>query len=209
VIDSRREASHIGREFTRYHATVGEAVLWFCFDTQTSQYDTVYDEGYRRYEAARRVPVLWVDQQEAVADYGAEGRRPTQRIRFACGARQLMESGIPVNEAHGLRVSDTQLSPVWSDDRINDIVYYDGRFFAVSSFQIRGRLQGEDVIIGVAGVETQPSDELNIDATPLAWFPAPPISDGDVTQDTGVRVTYGPSEPSNPSVGDLWLDTDG
>ena len=171
AIDPRREAAHISREFTRYQHTIGEALLWFCFDTKSSQYDDVYDEGYRRYETARKVSVLWVDQQESAEDYGPEGRRPTQRLRFAVGTRTLMECGIPVTEAHGGRIFD-QAVPVWSDDRLNDIVYYDGRFYEISNFQIRGRLQTEDVVIGVSCIETKPGDEMNLDLVPASWFPA-------------------------------------
>lgn len=171
AIDPRREAAHISREFNRFQHTIGEAILWFCFDVQASKYDDVYDEGYRRYESARKVPVLWVDQQESAEDYGPEGRRPTQRLRFAVGARTLLECGIPVTEAHGNRIYDYQADPTWKDDRLNDIVYYDGRFYEISNFQIRGRLQTEDVVIGVSCIETMTADELNLDAVPSSWFP--------------------------------------
>lgn len=206
AIDVRREAAHIGREFNRYQQTIGEALLWFCFDTSASQYDTVYDEAYRQYQPARKVPVLWVDQQEAGEDYSPEGRRPTQRLRFAVGARTLWECGISVTEAHGERISDQQVDPVWKDDRLNDMIYYDGRFYEVSNFQIRGRLQGEDVVIGVSCIETKPADELNLDSTPLGWFPAPPLTTD--AQHSPVPV-YGDNPPTNPQVGDIWLDPNG
>jgi hypothetical protein len=204
AIDPRREAGHVAREFTRYQNTVGEAVLWYVFDTTNSQYDSVYDEGYRRYELPLRVPVLWTDQQEAAEDYSPEGRRPSQRLRFAVGARQLFEQGISVTEAHGNRISDTQVSPVWKDDRLNDIIFYDGRFYEISNFQIRGRLQGEDVVIGVSCIETKPADELNLDNVPDAWFPVPPLNP---TTPTTPEVVLGPTAPTNPQVGDIWLDT--
>lgn len=202
-MDPRREATHIAKEFTRYQNMIGESVMWFCFDQANSHYDTVYDEGYRKYEAGRRIPVLWADQQEAAEDYSPEGRRPTQRLRFAVGARQLHEAGISVVEAHGGRLSDTQVSPVWRDDRLNDVVYYDGRFYEVSNFQIRGRLQAEDVVIGVSCIEVHSADELNLDLVPAGWFPP----SADVTSADQREVTYGPDAPTNPSVGDIWQDT--
>ena len=36
----------------------------------------------------------------------------------------------------------------------------------VSAFQIRGRAQGEDVIIGISGIETFPDDVTNLDFIP-------------------------------------------
>lgn len=206
MIDVRREAAHIGREFTRFQQTVGEAITWFCFDTTGSQYDSVYDEGFRRYEAARKVPALWVDQQEAAEDYGPEGRRPTQRLRFAVGARALWECGISVTDAHGDRLSSQQIDPVWKDDRLNDLVYYLGRFYEISNFQIRGRLQGEDVIIGVTCIETHPHDELNLDATPAGWFPADPLTTDPLPLS---HITYGDNAPTSPQVGDIWIDPNG
>lgn len=170
-VDPRREAHHIHKEFQRYQSRFGEAVMWFVFDTASSQYDSVYDEGFRQYQQAKKVPVLWVDQQEASEEYGPEGRRPTQRIRLAVGARTLWECGISVTEAHGNRIQDESISPVWKDDRLNDLLYYDGRFYSISNFQIHGRLQGEDVIIGISGIETYPSDEFNLDISPSTWIP--------------------------------------
>lgn len=205
AIDVRREAGHVAREFTRYQNTIGESVLWFVFDVANSQYDSVYDEAYRQYRPGLKVPVLWVDQQEAGEDYSPEGRRPTQRLRFAVGARQLFEQGISVTESHHERISDQQINPVWREDRLNDIVYYDGRFYEISNFQIRGRLQGEDVVIGVSCIETKAADELNLDSVPATWFPVPPLTAPDQTDLP--NVTYGPDEPANPQVGDVWLDT--
>ena len=206
AVDMRREAQHIRNEFTRYHRAIGESVMWFCFDQQHSHYDRVYDEGYRRYEQARKVPVLWIDQMEANEDYAPEGRRPTQRLRFAVSARELFETGISVTEAHGERIWDQSQNPVWNSDRLDDLLYYDGRFYEVSNFQIRGRLQDQDMIIGVSGIETKPADELNLDTVPLGWFPPKPLAD--VTTAEPQRVTYGPTEPTDPEVGDIWLDTD-
>lgn len=209
AVDSRRELSHIRKEFVRFHKKVGEALSWFLFDTETSLYDNVYDEGFRQYMPAVRVPILWVDQQEAMEDYGPEGRRPTQRLRFAVSAQSLFECGISVTEAHGNRISDHSPTTVWRADRLNDLLYYDGRFYEVSGFQIRGRLQGEDVIIGISGIETFPSDELNLDSTPVSWFPPTPAPPGEHPEyELDAHITYGPEPPPNPDIGDFWLDTD-
>lgn len=165
-MDARREAVAIQRHFSRYHDTIGEAIIYFRFDATESVYDRVYDEGYRKYHTGIRLPILWVDQMEAVEDYSPEGRRPTQRCRLAVAARSMYEGGISITETHGNRLEDVSPSPIWRQDRMHDIFWYDSRFYSVSGFQIRGRVQGEDVIIGVTGIEEFHADDMNLDFPP-------------------------------------------
>lgn len=165
MIDTRRETAHIFKEFGRFQNKIGEGVIWFKFDL-TSSYDDVYDEGGKDYLPGIAVPVLWIDQIEDSENYSAEGRRPTQRIRFAVSARSVNETGIDATEAHGGRLWDVKPSgKPWWDDRLHDIIYYDGRFYEISNFSIRGRAR-QDVIIGVSGIETQPEDERVFDLFP-------------------------------------------
>lgn len=165
-MDARREAREIWKHFNRYQDMVGEALIYYKFDAVNSSYDNVYDEAYRRYEPGIRIPILWVDQTEATEDYAPEGRRPTQRIRLAVSALQLHEAGISVTEVHGNRLTDGSPSLVWRYERVNDIFYYDNRFYEVSAFMIKGRVKGEDVIIGITGIETFPSDDQHFDFSP-------------------------------------------
>ena len=165
-MDSRREVLQIWKHFGRYHDTIGAAIIYYKFDADSSTYDRVYDEGFRQYHTGIRIPILWVDQMEAVEDYSPEGRRPTQRIRLAVSARCIYEAGISVTEVHGNRLQDDSPSETWRRDRMHDIFYYDSRFYEVSAFQIRGRVQGEDVIIGLTGIETFPGDDANLDFLP-------------------------------------------
>ena len=76
-MDTRREVNQIFKHFTRHQDSVGEAIIYYKFDADNSEYDDVYDEGFRKYHVGIRMPILWVDQQEAVEDYAPEGRRPT------------------------------------------------------------------------------------------------------------------------------------
>src|SRR5262245_58383726 len=165
-MDARREVFEIWKHFDRYHNTVGEVVIYYQFDADTSTYDRVYDEGFRRYHTGVRIPILWVDQMEAVEDYAPEGRRPTQRLRCAVSSRNLYEAGISVTEVHGNQLTDGSPSPVWRRDRMHDILYYDNRFWEVAGFQIRGRLKGEDVIIGITAIETFHTDDMVLDEIP-------------------------------------------
>jgi hypothetical protein len=166
MIDTRREAAHIAREMARYHNTLGEAVIWFKFDTVNSHYDRVYNEGGKAWLRGLSVATLWIDQGEAPEQYLPEGRRPYVTLRFAVSAQAIMESGVGQQEAHGHRVWDAGLiQDFWMDDRNNDVVYYDGRYWEVSNFQIRGRIR-EDTVVGVTCTETYPEDEYTFDFPP-------------------------------------------
>jgi hypothetical protein len=165
-MDTRREAAQIMKHFGRYHDDIGEAITYFRFNADASAYDRVYDEGFRKYHTGVRIPILWVDQMEAVEDYSPEGRRPTQRCRLAVAARAMYEAGVSITEVHGNRLQDSSPSRTWREDRMHDLFYYDGRFYEVSGFQIRGRVQGEDVIIGITGIESFYADDANLDFLP-------------------------------------------
>jgi hypothetical protein len=78
----------------------------------------------------------------------------------------MYEAGISITEVHGNRLQDTSPSTTWRIDRLSDIFYYDGRFYEVSAFQIRGRVKGEDVIIGITGIESFKDDDMSLDFPP-------------------------------------------
>jgi hypothetical protein len=88
------------------------------------------------------------------------------RIRLAVSAQQLHEAGISVTEVHGNRLTDGSPSVVWRYERVNDLFYYDNRYYEVSAFMIKGRVKGEDVIIGITGIETYATDDMQFDFAP-------------------------------------------
>jgi hypothetical protein len=165
-MDPRREARQIWKHFTRFHKDIGESLVYYRFNADTSHHDTVYDEGFRRYHIGVRVPILWVDQTEPTEDYTSEGRRPIQRLRCAVSARDMYEAGFSVTEVTGNRLQDGPANDGWRRDRMHDLVWYDSRFFEISAYQIRGRVQGEDVIIGITAIETWPADDAIFDYLP-------------------------------------------
>ena len=173
-MDTRREVFEIHKHFTRYQHDIGEALIYYRFDADTSEYDDVYDEGFRKYHIGIRIPILWVDQSEAVEDYAPEGRRPTERMRCAVSSRDMHEAGISIVEAHGNRLTEGSPSEVWRRDRMHDIYYYNNRYWEVAGFQIRGRVKGEDVVIGIAGIETFLADDMLLDVVP-GTVVVPPI----------------------------------
>lgn len=192
-IDTRREMQHIWDEYARYYNQIGEEVVWFRFDTVESRWDDIYDEGGKTYLTGIRTPILWVDQIEDPEQYSGEGRRPTQRIRFAVSSVDLARRGISTYEAHGNMIGqDKPAAPSpaqigrpttnWLDDRLNDVIFYDQRYWAVSNFQIRGRLKSQDMIIGVAALELNPEDESVFDFFPwddASYTPAVDVSQVD------------------------------
>jgi hypothetical protein len=172
-IDTRRETAHIQREMERYSNQVGENVIWFKFDPGNTTYDRVYNESGRAYQPGRNVPTLWIDQGEAPEQYMPEGRRPYMTLRFACWASAISETGIGAQDAQGHRTWDASLiKNTFFDDRLNDIVYYDGRYWEVTNFQIRGRLR-EDNVVGVTCTETYPEDEYTFDFPGTQPSPVP------------------------------------
>jgi hypothetical protein len=178
-MDPRLEVREMWKHFNRYHLSMGEGVLYYKFDAENSHYDRVYDEGNRRYHTAVRIPILWIDQQEATEDYSPEGRRPTQRLRLSVSAQSMYEAGISVTEVHGNRLQDTSPSGIWREDRMHDILYYDSRYWEISAFQIRGRVKGEDVIIGITAIETFPDDDMIFDSPPGIAIPVAPSGYGE------------------------------
>ena len=141
-MDTRREVNQIFKHFDRYHTRSVRRSSTTASTPTTASTTTVYDEGFRRYHTGMRMPILWVDQMEAVEDYCPEGRRPTTRMRCAVSARSMHEAGISITEVHGNQLTDTSPSEVWREDRMHDIYWYDNRFWEVAGFQIRGRVQG-------------------------------------------------------------------
>ena len=165
-MDTRLEVREIWKHMNRYHNQIGETILYYQFDAENSQYDRVYDEGYRRYLPAVRIPLLWVDQQEATEDYTPEGRRPTVRLRLSVSARDMHEAGLSVTEVHGNRLQDdadrTSVARTGCTTSSTTTVGTS----RVSAFQIRGRVKGEYVVVGITAIETFPDDDMAFDYTP-------------------------------------------
>ena len=165
-MDPRREVVAIHRHFKRYHQVIGESMVYYRFNADTSVYDDVYDEGFRKYHPGVRIAILWVDQMEAVEDYSPEGRRPTERMRCAVSSRDMYEAGLSVTEVHGNQLTEDSPSDIWRLDRMHDLFYYDSRFWEISGYQLRGRVKGEDVIVGITAIETFRTDDMILDEIP-------------------------------------------
>lgn len=160
-MDDRRELSHIFRQYDRFSSGMGEEVMWWEVDTAASSLDAVYDEpGNRVYKTPVRVTVIQIDQGEPIEVDTHEGRHSTGTIHFGVTAQSLAEAGISFTHGH-------------APQHLNDVIYWDGRYFAVSDYEIRGRVRG-DVLIGITAVETMLTEEFVFDTTPPAVPPYEP-----------------------------------
>lgn len=160
-MDDRRELAHIFRQYDRFTQGMGEEVEWFELDTTASTLDNVYDEpGNRVYKPPVRVTVIQIDQGEPIEIDTHEGRHPTGSIHFGVTAQALAEAGITFTHGH-------------APQHLNDVVAWDGRYFAVSDYEIRGRVRA-DVVIGITAVETMEDEEYVFDTTPPTVPPYEP-----------------------------------
>ncbi len=151
-MDVRRELRHINDEYRRFGEKIGETILWYEFDREASDIHPVYDVGLQRiFKRPKLVPVLWVTQAEGNDANTPQGDKPTGSLQFAMSYEAARDSGLR--------------SPSESTAHLYDLVYYDGRFFDVRTYQVRGRTQA-DVIIGVAGTEVFLSEEYVFDRPP-------------------------------------------
>ena len=161
-MDTRRELSEIRKHYRRYHETAGEYVTWYefvSFGTDaalTSLYDDVYDEapyglGGRKYGTGILLPVLMVTESEDQKRSIPEGRQPVQLTNFVASIDDMSAAGI--------------YAPWEYQNHLNDMFAYDGRYFSVASYRVRGRAR-DDVMVVVEGFEVYVNQEMvnDIDA---------------------------------------------
>lgn len=172
-MDLRRELAHIRKHYRHYHKTGGESVTWFEFipfaasASAGSVYDDVYDEGRpgeggRRYRQGISIPVLMVTETEDQKRAIPEGRQPVEVTNFVASIEDLRQAGV---------------SEPWEYKKhLNDMFLYDGRYFSVTSYRVRGRAR-DDVIVVVEGIEVYINQEFPYDQGPEAFsiqdFPWP------------------------------------
>lgn len=161
-MDVRRELNLINGHFRRHQNVSNEFVVWYEFiplgsnTTQTSVYDDVYDEGVRqtggrKYRPGVVVPALLVSETEDARRSIPDGRQPVQTIEFKASAKDFRNAGV---------------SAVWEyQNHLNDIFLYDGRFYGVSDYRVRGRLKSEVLLI-IQGFELYIDQEFVNDEAP-------------------------------------------
>lgn len=163
-MDTRRELSLIRKHFRFYSRTYGESIVYFEYTpfaspaSAGSWYDDVYDEGRvgsggRSYKTGVTVPVLRIEETEDQKRAIPEGRQPTQVVNFIASIDDFRSAGIT--------------DPYEYRNHLNDMFLYDGRYYSIASYRVRGRAK-DDVIILVEGYEIYINQELAYDPGPSA-----------------------------------------
>jgi len=150
-----RELIEIRKHYRRFHRESGESIVWYEFlplgtAASTSVYDDVYDEGNagaggKKYKDGIVVPVLLITESEDQKRAIPEGRQPTQLVNFVASISDFRDAGVE--------------APWEYQNHLNDIFQYDGRYFSVVSYRVRGRAR-DDVMIVVEGIEIYINQEM-------------------------------------------------
>lgn len=149
----RRELNEIRKHYRRHHQESGEAVVWYefvPFSDEGSTYDDVYDEGApgpggKKYRPGITVPVLRIEETEDLKRAIPDGRQPVQVVNFIASVDDFRRAGVD--------------APWEYQKRLNDIFMYDGRYYSVYSYRVRGRAR-DDVMLLVEGLEIYISQEM-------------------------------------------------
>lgn len=161
-MDVRRELSLIRKRYGEYQRTTGETVVWFEFipfaesPSAGSMYDHVYDEGVygtggRQYKKGITIPVLLINETEDQKRSIPEGRQPVELTNFVASIEDMRNAGVT--------------DPFEYKNHLNDMFLYDGRYFTVTSYRVRGRAR-DDLLAVVEGLEVYINQELEFDPGP-------------------------------------------
>ena len=158
----KREADHIWESFRRYHRDTGEVVVWYEFiplgasTTTDSLYDDVYDEGVGstgglRYKDGVVLPAVQIHVTEDTKRATTDGRHPVQTTFGVISVKDMRDAGVS-------DVSEYR-------HHLNDMYYYDGRYYSVTAYRVRGRAQ-DDIIVAFEGIERYIDEEFPRDPGP-------------------------------------------
>lgn len=162
-MDVRRELDIIHKHFRRHHKVANETVVWYEFNTLGSAsvnsiYDDVYDEGIRgtggkSYKDGVVIPIMLGSENEDQKRSIPEARQPVQTMDIFVSIKDLRDAGIS--------------TPYEYRDHLNDIFLYDGRYYSVYDYKVRGRLK-DDIFVLISGQETFINQEFLNDPGPGA-----------------------------------------
>jgi hypothetical protein len=164
-MDPRKELSLINKHVRQHNREAGETVMWFeryPFVTAASvggtAYDDVYDEapygpGGRVYDAGIVIPTILIQEVEDAMNLREDGRQPTQNIQVTFLYADALRAGM--------------FQPREYETHLNDVFFYDDKYYKVWDYKVRGRLPSEVIII-VRGYEVYVDQEFVND-------PGPPV----------------------------------
>lgn len=159
-MDVRREHGLINKHYRHHTRNYGDHVVWFEFDKEETEYDNIYDYGDvgtagRTYKTGVPIPTIYVEEIEDQNRAIEEGRQPVENIRAIFSMEDLRRCGIT--------------EPWEYQPHLNDLFFYDGRYFKVYEYRVRGRLRGE-VLVAVEGVEVYVDQEMTFDNAPVTGY---------------------------------------
>ena len=167
-VDLTREFVRIDEEIHRRVDIIGEVVAWFEFKNlgSGSTYDDIYDEGPvgaegLSYEDPIFIPTIYAEEVEDESRAMEEGRQPTQNLKLTIRLSDAIHAGM--KDATGEY-----------EEHLNDIFWYDGRYYQVYKYRARGRMEGNEVLLVIEGVETFLDQELINSNTPNYVEAEPP-----------------------------------
>jgi len=163
-MDLRRELSQIRQHYREYTRNYGETVVWFEYLPHTtpasagSIFDDVYDEGIvgtggKKYKDGVIIPVLLITETEDQKRAIPEGRQPVELTNFVASIEDFRNAGVT--------------NPFEYQSHLNDMFLYDGRYFSIATYRVRGRLR-DDVMVVVEGIEVYINQEMPFDPGPAA-----------------------------------------
>lgn len=161
-MDARRELSLIRKNYRQYHREVGETITWFEFERfgpTGSSYDDVYDEGPqgaggKKYKNGIVLPVIMITETEDTKRAIPEGRQPVQVVNTVLSIEDMRTAGMS--------------QPFEYQQHLNDMFFYDGRYYSVSMYRVRGRAGRDDLLVVVEGIEVYVDEEMVNDPGPQA-----------------------------------------
>lgn len=138
--------------------TQGEVVIWYEFLSigNGSVYDDTYDEGPRggggrSYKPGVLLPVLRIQEREDQKRAIPDARISFQNITMFISAKALRDAGV---------------ENVWEyETHLNDMFKWDGRFYTIHDYMVRGHLRGE-VYIMIEGLQVYVDQEMVNDPGP-------------------------------------------
>lgn len=152
-MDLRRELDHINKHFDWMQHNQGEVVVWYefiKFSNSGSVYDDIYDEGIvgaggRKFKSGKAVPILRVQEREDQKRAIPEGRQPFQNLLLFVSAKAFRDAGIET---------------AWEyETHMNDMFMWDGRYYGVHDYMVRGRLRSE-VYFLIEGIQVYVNQEM-------------------------------------------------
>jgi hypothetical protein len=164
-MDLRSEANNIRKQYRSYQSYAGESVVWYEHSplanaaSAGSYYDDVYDEGAiggggKSFKTGITVPILMITESEDTKRAIPEGRQPVEIVNLVASVSDFRDAGIETVFEY--------------KQHLNDMFLYDGRYFSVMSYRVRGRLR-DDILVVVEGLEVYLNQEMPFDPGPTAY----------------------------------------